>query len=602
LSRRCCRRAAEAANFTCSWNDATASWTTAADWSNCNGTFPNNGSGNAFDATIAQGNPTLTTTITIGSVTITSPGAWSTAGAGSATLTGDVANAGVLNVDIGNSDGGGNLTITGTLANIKTVQVGSANPNFPAGAANTLTVGALTNASGASFSMIGSSSQKVTLAFTGAGFSQNDGSFGLVNITPLTLNNSFTNSSTGTFRLGAIAPVTVSGNFTNAGVLNVDIGNSDGGGNLTITGTLANTKTVQVGSANPAFPAGAPNTLSLGALTNATAGTIDLFGNPSNAANTAKATVNGQASNAGTVNIRTNTSVTVTGAGNAYTQNDGFTNLSGGALAAPNVNITGGTLRGSGTVTGATSISGAGTIQALNIANNSLAAVLTIDGNYFQSGGTFSELLHGTGVQLDKVDVTAGHTITLTGGNLQVSGVTFALGQMFNNIITFQPGGLSGTFSHLQGGGDGTTVNLGGGLILKALYNNLAGNISLEVDKGGSGSMANPSIMPTTIDFGNVRINTLQQQALTVTNVAGTPPQESLDAQISAGLPATSNNGKISLLAPGATDKTSLVAGLDTANAGAQTGHATVALQSNSTPLGCTSNCITSLASQDPSW
>src|SRR6516165_8278592 len=67
----------QAANFTCSWNDATANWTTVADWSNCNGAFPNNGGGNTFDATIAQGNPTLTTTITIGSVTITSPGVWS---------------------------------------------------------------------------------------------------------------------------------------------------------------------------------------------------------------------------------------------------------------------------------------------------------------------------------------------------------------------------------------------------------------------------------------------------------------------------------------------------------------------------------------------
>jgi hypothetical protein len=47
-------RAAEAANFTCSWNDATANWTTVADWSNCNATFPNNGSGNTFDATFPR--------------------------------------------------------------------------------------------------------------------------------------------------------------------------------------------------------------------------------------------------------------------------------------------------------------------------------------------------------------------------------------------------------------------------------------------------------------------------------------------------------------------------------------------------------------------
>jgi hypothetical protein len=65
--------AADAANFTCSWNDATANWTTVADWSNCNGTDPNNGGGNTYDATISTGDPTLTTAITIRSVTITGP-------------------------------------------------------------------------------------------------------------------------------------------------------------------------------------------------------------------------------------------------------------------------------------------------------------------------------------------------------------------------------------------------------------------------------------------------------------------------------------------------------------------------------------------------
>jgi hypothetical protein len=80
--------AANAANFTCSWNDATANWAVAADWSNCNATFPNNGGGNTYDATIAQGNPTLTTSITIGSVSISSPGVWGIDSTGFATATG----------------------------------------------------------------------------------------------------------------------------------------------------------------------------------------------------------------------------------------------------------------------------------------------------------------------------------------------------------------------------------------------------------------------------------------------------------------------------------------------------------------------------------
>ena len=110
---------------------------------------------------------------------------------------------------------------------------------------------------------------------------------------------------------------------------------------------------------------------------------------------------------------------------------------------------------------------------------------------------------------------------------------------------------------------------------------------------------ANPSIAPTSINFGNVRIDTTQQQALSVTNVAGTPPQASLDAQISGTGAATSNGGSINLLAPGGNDNTSVVAGLNTSNGGAQVGTAIVALQSDSTPNGCTSNCIVDLPSQN---
>ena len=109
---------------------------------------------------------------------------------------------------------------------------------------------------------------------------------------------------------------------------------------------------------------------------------------------------------------------------------------------------------------------------------------------------------------------------------------------------------------------------------------------------------ANPSITPTTINFGNVRIGTTQQQALSVTDVAGVPPQASLDAQISAVGPATSNGGTITQLAPGATNSASLIAGLSTASAGVQSGTATVALQSDSTPEGCMSDCIVNLTSQ----
>jgi len=57
------------------------------------------------------------------------------------------------------------------------------------------------------------------------------------------------------------------------------------------------------------------------------------------------------------------------------------------------------------------------------------------------------------------------------------------LGQVFEDIMTFQPGELTGTFATLQGGGNGTSVDLGNGLTLDAIYDNAGGDISLEVTK-----------------------------------------------------------------------------------------------------------------------
>jgi hypothetical protein len=113
-------------------------------------------------------------------------------------------------------------------------------------------------------------------------------------------------------------------------------------------------------------------------------------------------------------------------------------------------------------------------------------------------------------------------------------------------------------------------------------------------------NQANPNITPTTKDFGNVRIGTLQQQALNVTNVAGTPPQASLDAQLSVSGAATSNNlSSINQLLAGSSDTTSFLLGLNTASACAKNGGATIALQSDSAPNGCTSNCIVNLSPQN---
>jgi hypothetical protein len=212
---------------------------------------------------------------------------------------------------------------------------------------------------------------------------------------------------------------------------------------------------------------------------------------------------------------------------------------------------------------------------------------LTITNTLVAANATFQEGLNASfGTPSTNFLSTNGGTITnLAAGQSNT-------GTMVVNLTPAGTGTVSGTVPINFASNGATTSGLG--------MTTLTGQ-NLNYTWSFSGTVvnpANPSITPTTINFGNVRIGTTQQQALSVTNIAGTPPQASLDAQISAAGPATSNNGTISLLAPGTTDNTSLVAGLSTANAGAQNGTATVVLQSDSTPNGCTSNCIVNLPSQ----
>src|SRR5208282_4040209 len=128
----------EAANFTCSWNDAAANWATVVDWSTCNSTFPNNVGGNTYDATISQGGPTLTTAITIGNVTVNSGGTLGLSGgtiidatlAGAGTMqTNTTGTLNAVTISSGSTYTSPNGTITnlvGTITNQGTIQLNGA--------------------------------------------------------------------------------------------------------------------------------------------------------------------------------------------------------------------------------------------------------------------------------------------------------------------------------------------------------------------------------------------------------------------------------------------------------------------------------------------
>ena len=74
-----CAGPAVAVNFSCAWNITSGgSWSTAADWTSCNGSDPNNSGGNTYDATIAGSGSytvTLSSPVTIGTLTLNDGGA-----------------------------------------------------------------------------------------------------------------------------------------------------------------------------------------------------------------------------------------------------------------------------------------------------------------------------------------------------------------------------------------------------------------------------------------------------------------------------------------------------------------------------------------------
>ncbi len=261
--------------------------------------------------------------------------------------------------------------------------------NGYAGASTTATLGGLTNGSGDTFAVNGSSSFAATLAFTGTGFTSNAGSFELTYVAPLTLNGAFNNS--GTFGIHFDTALTVDGGFTNTGTLDVDnegFGVGEGGGSLTITGTLNNSGTVQIGNGY----AGASTTATLGGLTNGSGDTFAVNGSSSFAATI---TVDGSVSNAGTLNIGAYSVFDVTDGG-TFTQTGGTTTVSANAtFSASTINVQGGTFG----------------VDTTNFTNS--GALAAADGGYINlSAGGLTNLSDGT-LTGGTYDVGAGSTLQL---------------------------------------------------------------------------------------------------------------------------------------------------------------------------------------------
>jgi hypothetical protein len=131
--------AARAATVTSTWNTAagTANWTNPARWTNspAAATYPSNGRlGNVYDVVIGQGTPTLDTTVTVRSLTLSGA-------AGIASNTGTSSSGtNTINVTDAFTFGGASLAVNVSAAT-SAATVTLANPGTPKALSGTITVG-----------------------------------------------------------------------------------------------------------------------------------------------------------------------------------------------------------------------------------------------------------------------------------------------------------------------------------------------------------------------------------------------------------------------------------------------------------------------------
>ncbi len=277
----------------------------------------------------------------------------------------------------------------------------------------------------------------------------------------------------GVLDIGDGSSIATAGDLANAGTLNIDgFGDDAGDGSgLSVVGTLTNTGSLNIGDNSLT----AADAVTAAALVNT--GTVTISGNASSGT-PATLTVNGAASNADNLSIDAAGELNVTG-GHVFTQTAGTATVSG-IFAATTIALVGGTIVGTGTIDG-----DVGNTGGIIFGGTSSPGTLTVDGNYTQGGaGLFEALVTGTASnQIGSVHVSG--DVDLQDGILDFNFGNFtpALGDSFT-LMTFAPGGLTGTFGSTEDGhfvGDGNSVNIGNGLSLSIIYDDAAGTITADV-------------------------------------------------------------------------------------------------------------------------
>ncbi|MBN8454256.1 choice-of-anchor D domain-containing protein [Accumulibacter sp.] len=199
-------------------------------------------------------------------------------------------------------------------------------------------------------------------------------------------------------------------------------------------------------------------------------------------------------------------------------------------------------------------------------------------------------------------------------GNSQISGSGTLNGILAGTNSTAANGAMTVTVTGATAGGlnSSIAVNYFSAGAVNSVSNGLGAvalgseNFAVNGTITATGSVinqANPQINNPTINLAARRVGDAAATAnVSVTNVAGAPPQAALNASISSGGAPVTASGSFNLLDPGATS-TALQVGLTTAVAGnytgANAGSATIALVSDASNVGnCAPNCQLNLAPQ----
>jgi hypothetical protein len=459
--------------------------------------------------------------------------------------------------------------------------------------------------------------------------------------TSFTNNGTLQANNGGTLTVAGTFTNNVAGVLTGGTYISLASGN---GATVTIPGSaitqIAANTVVELSGAGSVFQAGTTslesslttNNGTLMVLSNRSYSTANAFANGATPADTAVLQLGGGTFNAASLTNQAGS--TIKGFGNITPRptNHGLIEARGGTLS-----FASGILGGSGTVqidAGSTLNLSAGTNGSnadYLIHNGTTAGSLNLGANSFTVAVDYNNANFGTGNSFNNhANVTASTgqilaanpaALTITGslafGNVHV-GDTPSLSYTVNNVMT--PGSSPQVRTALQtsvNGGNITDARLAGaGVTASDLAPIVAGasspSLGVTFTAGSAGALtgqqthiasnfdnvagvnvaisgaayryANPTAhTPEPVAFGNVHVGDTPSQALTITNnVPADGFSEKLDASIGgATAGVTTNSGSFSLLAPQATNNSSLAVGLDTTSAGAKSGTATITLTSD---------------------